>query len=57
MVITVVFTISGLMFEQKVDNVVTNSHPGQMQLSVMRLYPVCGYFIYKQFQEHNFVFR
>jgi len=57
MVFTVGLTISGLITANKIDNVVTNSDLVQTYISIIRLYPVCGYFIYKQFQGHDFVFR
>jgi hypothetical protein len=55
-VFTVGLTISGLISD-KIYNIVRNSDLAQTYLSIIRLYPVCGYFTYKQFQGHDFVFR
>ena len=56
MVFTIGLTISGLTTDNKIDNVATNSDLVQTYISIKRQYPVCGYFIYKQFQGHGFIF-
>lgn len=54
---TVGLTIIGLITDNKIYNVVTSSDLVQKYLSIIIVYPVCGYFIHKQFQGHDFVFR